>query len=294
MSWMQIKLEGTRETAQLLSEILTETGALSVTLEDGADEPLFQSSTGAVPLWSSTRIVGLYDGDTPVMELVERLQALLTPAELPPYRVDPLEEQDWGRAWMDRFKPMHFGERLWICPTWVEPPSPEAINLFMDPGMAFGTGTHETTALCLEWLDGADLNGCDLIDYGCGSGILAIAAVRLGASRVWAVDIDSQALEVTRENAGRNGVEEHLTIGPAAVLPEGKVDIVIANILARPLMELAPVLAGVVRGGGILVLSGILISQTEAVAAAYREWFDPQLPVNRGDWSLLTARRKRG
>ncbi|MEW6692942.1 MAG: 50S ribosomal protein L11 methyltransferase, partial [Pseudomonadota bacterium] len=205
-----------------------------------------------------------------------------------------VEDQDWERAWMDQFQPLRFGEKLWIVPSWIEAPDAEAVNILLDPGLAFGTGTHPTTALCLEWLDGADMAGKTVLDYGCGSGILAIAALKLGATDAWGIDIDPQALTATRDNAARNGIEaSRLHTGLPGALPKDALfDVLLANILMGPLIELAPTLTGHVRPGGRLVLSGLLGEQAEEVMAAYAADFDFDPPALKEGWARLTALRR--
>jgi ribosomal protein L11 methyltransferase len=203
-----------------------------------------------------------------------------------------VEDKDWEREWMDDFRPLQFGSRLWIVPSWHQPPDPDAANLSLDPGLAFGTGTHPTTALCLEWLDGQDVGGQQVIDYGCGSGILGLAALLLGADHVTGVDTDQQALEASRENARRNEVDEsRLDLYLPGDEPGTVADVMLANILAQPLIGLAPHLAGKVKAGGHLVLSGILSSQAREVMAAYEPWFIMDEPEQREEWIRLTGRR---
>ncbi len=292
MSWLQLIFDTSREQAPALEDTLLEAGALSVTLQDnvpddGVDEPIYEPDRGATPLWQKTRLLALFDGDTDA----DLITAALANAygELPPHRAEILEDQPWERAWMADFKPMRFGRRLWICPSWCEPPDPEGVILSLDPGLAFGTGTHPTTALCLEWLDAQALAGCTVLDYGCGSGILAIAALLLGADRAIAVDNDPQALIATRDNAERNGIapERLTTCLPEDVAintPALQADITVANILAGPLQSLAPALTGLTRPGGRLALSGILGEQANVVAGAYRSAFTLFDPAISGDW----------
>ena len=271
---------------------LLEAGALSVTLEDAGDEPLYEPDPLKPPLWSDTRLTALFAADADLDGVKAFLLAALGLRQLPAHRVEPLEDRDWTREWLKDFKPMRFGQRLWVCPTGYVPPEPSAVNLLLDPGLAFGTGTHATTALCLDWLDGATLTGLDVIDYGCGSGILAIAAARLGAKRVRAVDNDPQALIATRDNAARNGVEELIDVSAPESLPAGKADVLLANILAGPLMQLAPRLASLVKPAGALVLSGILESQEAELKAAYETYFGDFECVKREDWLRITALRE--
>jgi len=295
MSWLELKIDCTPEEVERLSEALGEAGAAAVTWQDAADQPLFEPPPGETPLWASVRVTALFEADADIEAAAAEVGRLLgTP--LADWRVDPLEDRDWTRAWMENFQPMRFGERLWICPSWHTPPEPGAVNILLDPGLAFGTGTHPTTALCLEWLDAqaraGTLAGATVLDYGCGSGVLAIAAALLGAQIVWAVDNDPQALIATRANAAANGVGERLAIGAPEDLPQQTLDVLVANILAGPLVELAPRFAELTRPGAPLALSGILDSQAETVAAAYGPWFELARPAARGEWIRLEGYRK--
>ena len=243
-------------------------------------------------MWSHTRVTGLFDAATDIQVVKQALQGLLHTNILPECRLTALEERDWVRAWLDDFQPMRFGRRLWVVPGELTPPDPAAINLRLDPGLAFGTGTHPSTALCLEWLEGQSLTDRTVLDYGCGSGILAIAAALLGAERVWAVDIDPQALIATDCNAATNAVGQHLEIHPPEALPNLKAEVVLANILAGPLIALAPRLAELTAPGGRLALAGLLTLQMEEVRTAYDPWFDFDQPRLREDWTLLSAVRR--
>ncbi len=292
MPWLQLELEATPDSAEQLSELLQAAGAGAVTLQDAADQPLFEPPPGTTPLWNSTRVVGLFEADSDIPEVLTYLQQQLEPEPLPRWHLNPLEDRDWVRAWMDNFQPMRFGEQLWICPTGYTPPQPQAINILLDPGLAFGTGTHPTTAMCLRWLDAHPPHDLAVIDYGCGSGILGLAALLLGADHVIGVDTDPQALEASRENARRNGVEDSkLDLFLPDNEPETKADIMLANILAQPLIGLAPHLASRTRPGGDLVLSGILSNQAREVMAAYEPWFVMDEPEQREEWIRLTGRR---
>ncbi len=284
MPWLQLTFYSTKDQAETLADLLSEAGAAAVTMQDAADQPLYEPPPGATPLWQLTNVVGLFAEDTDGDALLEQLKAQWQD-EFPDYRSEVLEDQDWERAWMDDFKPMRFGERLWIVPSWHEPPTGDAVNIMLDPGLAFGTGTHPTTRFCLEWLDGHDIQGKTVIDYGCGSGILALAAALLGAKSVIGVDNDPQALAATLDNAQRNGVS--ITAYLPKEAPTEPVDILVANILAGPLIELAPLLAGLVKEGGAIALSGILPEQADAVSTAYSEWF-AMLPAKELDgWIRL-------
>ncbi|MDB6060233.1 MAG: prmA [Verrucomicrobiaceae bacterium] len=279
MSWQQLVFASNREQAATLEDALLELGALSVTLQDNADEPVLEPGVGERPLWQATRLVALYDADADIDAVIAQLSSEFD--TLPQWQIEQVADQAWERAWMDSFQPMRFGQRLWVCPSWAQAPDPEAIVLALDPGLAFGTGTHPTTALCLTWLDGLNLAGCDVLDYGCGSGILAIAALLLGAERAVAVDNDPQALIATRDNAERNGIaaERLLTFTPEQLPSELRFAVTVANILAGPLQTLAPLLTEKTSVGGKLAISGILSEQAEAVAACYRDAFTLQAPT---------------
>lgn len=292
--WIQIELTATAANAESLADHLSDAGALAVSFEDEADDPVFEPAPGATTLWPRTVVVGLFAPDTDVPALLTGLQRTLDLPEPPPCRIKRLQERDWVRVWMERFRPMRFGERLWICPSGqtAAEAGPGAVIVTLDPGLAFGTGTHETTALCLEWLDRHVRPGWEMIDYGCGSGILAVAAAKLGAGHVQAVDLDPQALYATAENARKNRVAGIIDAGDPAALSDTPVDCLVANILAGPLITLVPRFAGLLRAGGHLVLSGILHEQAAEVAAACAEDFLVESPAQRGDWVRLAARRR--
>jgi len=267
-------------------------GALAVTLEDGGDDPVLEPAPGSTPLWQKVRLSALYEAGTDAAALAA---ALAQELGLLASRLccTELADRAWEREWLKDFRPMRFGRRLWICPGGQAAPDPDALVLELDPGLAFGTGTHPTTALCLEWLDGADVAGRTVLDFGCGSGVLALGALRLGAVAAHAVDIDSQALLATRENARRNRLESRLTVALAGTPGDGAWDIVLANILAGPLVDLAPRLAAATRPDGAIVLAGLLARQAADVAAAYRTWFHMGLFAARQDWVVLEGRRRR-
>jgi ribosomal protein L11 methyltransferase len=287
MAWIQYICNTTQDKAEALSEALSVCGAAAVTFEDNADQPIYEPDLGTTPLWTATRVVALFDAETNPDNVGKMLSTLVT--DIPPYRVEAVEDKDWEREWMDNFHPIQFGERLWICPSWHTPPAPDAVNIMLDPGLAFGTGTHPTTALCLNWLDQADLKGKYVIDYGCGSGILAIAAALLGAERVIGVDTDPQALEATRANAARNGVEIEAYL--PGDCPDEPCDLLLANILAGPLQTLAPRFANLAKPSAGLVLSGILEVQAQEVSDSYAAWFDMQAPTIKEDWTRLNGTR---
>jgi ribosomal protein L11 methyltransferase len=265
-------------------------GAVSVTLEDAADDPVLEPAPGATPLWPTVVVKALFGADTDAAALARAVEESLPDA--PPPRFETLADKVWEREWLKDFRPMRFGRRLWVCPGGMPAPDPDAIRIDLDPGLAFGTGTHPTTALCLEWLDAQDVVGHRVVDYGCGSGILAIAAAKLGAASVLAIDIDPQALIATLDNAARNGVADRLLITGDPQLDAGSANLLLANILAGPLVELAPRFAQAVRAGGMLALSGLLAGQVDTVTAAYRPWFDIATAATRDGWALLAARRR--
>jgi ribosomal protein L11 methyltransferase len=289
MPWLQVRLAITPEQAETYEDALLGVGAVSVTFMDAEDQPIFEPDLGTTPLWSNTHLLALFEADTDPVNLVAHLQ-LLTGGELPAHEIEHIADQDWERSWMDNFQPMRFGQRLWIVPSWHAAPEPEAVNLLLDPGLAFGTGTHPTTALCLEWLDGQDLANCTVIDFGCGSGILAIAALLLGAPRAIGTDIDPQALEASRDNAGRNGIDPaRFPVYLPADMPQQPAEVVVANILAGPLVSLAPQITSLVQAGGRLALSGILAEQAEEVRAAYEDAFELDPTAIKDGWVRISG-----
>jgi len=291
MPWLQLTFETTPDDAEQFSDLLSEAGASAVTFLDSANQPLYEPPVGETPLWSRTRIIGLFDTTTDMDSVLTQISNAITPGRLPDHRISPLEDKDWEREWMDSFKPMAFGKRLWIVPSWTPAPQPEAINILLDPGLAFGTGTHPTTALCLQWLDEHGANHDEVIDYGCGSGILAVAAVKLGARHVWAVDNDPQALIATHDNAQKNDVAKNIDVVLPDALPGIQTPLLLANILAQPLMDFAERFAAHVTPGGHIVLSGILVEQAEQVAARYAPWFSMEPAVYKDEWVRLSGQR---
>jgi ribosomal protein L11 methyltransferase len=289
MAWIQFIFSSTPDGADPLSDHLSECGASAVTFQDNADQPIYEPEIGSTPLWQATNVIALFEADSDTENIVVKLTQLMAPAAIPPYRIEAVEDKDWVREWMDNFHPMCFGERLWICPSWHEPPNPNAINILLDPGLAFGTGTHPTTALCLNWLDQAQVKDKIVIDYGCGSGILAIAAALLGAKQVIGVDIDPQALEATQANAERNGVIIE-TFLPTDC-PVITADLVIANILAGPLQTLAPSLISLSKPESDIILSGILESQASIVSDTYQTVFEMEAPTLKDEWVRLVGHR---
>jgi len=291
MPWLQLSIEANHDNSEYLSELLTLSGAVAVTLQDAEDKPIFEPLPGTTPLWQQITLTGLFEADTDMNVVLDFIKS--EQGSLPEHKLNPLEDKDWVRAWMDDFKPMQFGKRLWICPSWLTPPDDKAVNIMLDPGLAFGTGTHPTTALCLAWLDAHFFESVDVIDYGCGSGILSIAASLLGSPHVYAVDLDPQALIATSENAKKNRVQkkietfsvnhfakEHATL---------QCNLLLANILAGPLVELSPMLSSHVSTGGKIVLSGILAEQTNKIIQAYQQWFTIDKITQQEDWVRIVA-----
>ena len=289
MAWIQFIFNSTSLGADSLSECLSDCGASAVTFEDNADQPIYEPEIGSTPLWKATNVVALFKADVNTLGILAQLTQLMAPIALPSYQIEAIEDKDWVREWMDNFHPMCFGEKLWICPSWHLPPKPDAINILLDPGLAFGTGTHPTTALCLNWLDQADLKDKTVIDYGCGSGILAIAAALLGAKKVIGVDTDPQALEATQANAERNNVQIATYLPQDC--PNERADVILANILAGPLETLAPTLARLSSPNANIILSGILESQANRVIIHYQNSFTMQAPAQKEEWIRLVGQR---
>ncbi|NOY67837.1 MAG: 50S ribosomal protein L11 methyltransferase [Gammaproteobacteria bacterium] len=292
MPWIQLTLQTDSKQFEQIEDAMMTAGALSVTASDNADQPILEPAPGETPIWDKVCVTGLFEEDTDIDTAISTIKHSLGVNDLPTLQKSILEDQEWTRAWMEHFKPMPFGKRLWVCPDGFTPPEPEAINMRLDPGLAFGTGTHPTTALCLEWLDSQALENTRVLDYGCGSGILAIAALLLGARSAYCVDNDPQALTATIDNAVKNEVETQVKTGLPDDLPAMQADICVANILAGPLKLLAPTLAQHTRPGGKLILSGILHDQAEDVRQHYQQWFDMSKAVFKEDWTRLQGVRK--
>ncbi len=279
-----------------VEEIFERHGACSITLSDGGDDPVLEPGVGETPLWPNTCITALLPEDADTDSLRADLLSGLGLAELPAHRLERLGDRDWEREWLRDFRPMRFGRRLWVCPGEREVPAADAVVVRLDPGLAFGTGTHATTALCLEWLDTVELRGRTLLDVGCGSGVLAIAGLKLGCRAAAATDIDPQALLATRENARRNGVGGRLQLTEALADIDRSFDVVVANILAGPLIDMAGSIQARLAETGTLAMSGVLSSQVDDVLAAYEPWmrFDPPaLREHDGQsWARLTGTRR--
>ena len=273
-----------------VEEVFARNGAEAITLSNAGDDPVLEPGPGETPLWSEVRITGLFAASADLDALRDDLLRSFRLTQLPEHRVETLEDRVWEREWLKDFRPMRFGRRLWVCPGGFEVDAEDAVIVRLDPGLAFGTGTHPTTALCLEWLESQELAGRRVLDFGCGSGILSIASLKLGASSVVAVDIDPQAITATRRNALQNEVSSLETTLDAEDL-HTECDVVVANILAAPLIRHAGTICRHLVRGGTIALSGITDEQTTAVADAYRDLivFDP--PTIRAPWARLTGRR---
>ena len=289
MQWLQLLIDVTRERSAMVEDAILECGAVSVTLEDAADQPIYAPGIGEQPLWDNCTAKALFSASIDINAINRRLSDLLEPA--PAARWELLEDKDWSEEWKKYFQPLKCGTRLWICPSWIDPPEPSAINLSLDPGLAFGTGSHPTTHLCLRWIDQQDLTGKIVIDYGCGSGILGIAALLLGAEKVYAVDNDPQALLASRDNAQRNQIVDDrlMTFLPEDLPRDLKAEVMLANILAAPLIQLAPVISDLTGANGLLCLSGLLESQIDDVSEPYLAHFDFFTAASQSDWSQLSA-----
>jgi ribosomal protein L11 methyltransferase len=294
MTWLQLRMDTQPDLVNALEDLMLATGAVAVTMEDNADQPVLEPGVGETPLWGQTRLTGLYPADTEMTNVLAAFpEEALRQAN---HRTEILEDKDWEREWMQHYHPMPFGRRLWVCPSWLEPPEPNAVNLLLDPGLAFGTGTHPTTALCLAELDGMALEEACVVDYGCGSGILAVAALKLGSGSALGVDNDPQALVATRDNAIRNSIP---TDALETALPgdfdkaawRGRADVVIANILAGPLVELSGTLMDFLKPGGTLLLSGLLQNQASALCSSYGDHIELRVASERDGWVCLRGNR---
>jgi ribosomal protein L11 methyltransferase len=292
MAWHQLSVITDESTAPEVSEFFSELGAVSVTYSDAEDEPVYEPAIDQTKIWTRTRVTALFELDTDPDIVHTLLFNEFVGHPLQEWSAEVLQDQAWERAWMEHFQAMKFADRLWICPSGQERHEPNTVCMTLDPGLAFGTGTHPTTALCLEWLAGNDIQDKVLIDYGCGSGILAVAALLLGAKYAHAVDIDPQALTASRYNAEKNQVQERISYYLPGTFSAFPADVVVANILAKPLIELATNISALVRPGGQLILSGILNEQAESVAAAYRaRGLVVAAPVSQEDWCRLDAHK---
>ena len=297
MAWLTLIVDTDAEHAEALSDALLEHGALSVDLLDAdadtPDEQAIFGEPGEPPpgVWQHNRVSALFDADRDVAEILRVAASSIGLTQLPLHSITTLDDQDWVRLTQSQFEPIPISNRLWIVPTWHTPSDPDAINIVLDPGLAFGTGSHPTTRLCLRWLDNNLQGGKSVLDYGCGSGILAIAALKLGAVSAVGVDVDAQAVTASLDNAVANQVEQAEFYLPNDA-PKGTYDLVVANILTNPLRLLAPLLAAATKPGGQIVLSGILEAQAEDVMSIYQQWFDLNAPIFEDGWTCLSGRKR--
>lgn len=291
MAWLEVTVDCAGEASLATERALERLGAQAVTMADAKDHPVLEPGPNETPIWPHVQVTGLFDASFDPW-LIRAALDHDPDVKIDEYRHRFIDDQDWTRAWMADFKPTRFGQRLWIVPSHCDPPEGADVAIELDPGLAFGTGTHPTTALCLEFLDQLDLRGKTVLDFGCGSGILAIAAIKLGAAEALCVDNDPQALEATRDNAVRNGVLDQLVLLDAASLPAAGADVVVANILARALVDLQSQLTMAAKPGAPLALSGILLDQGQPVRRAYEANFEHFEVWQRDDWLLLRADKK--
>ncbi|MBK7364830.1 MAG: 50S ribosomal protein L11 methyltransferase [Nitrosomonas sp.] len=302
MYWHSLTLDVDATQVELVSEKCFELGALSIDIRDAAadtadEKPLFgEPNIAHDEIWDHTFVSALFDHDADIATILQALKQTLNLSSQPKYALSQVHEQDWVKLTQSQFDPIKISQRLWIVPTWHTPVDQNAINLILDPGRAFGTGSHQTTQLCLSWLDEQLQPGDAVLDYGCGSGILAIAALKLGASRVIGIDIDANAIQASQENAKINHCDSQsiffstsLNLPVANFFEKRHVDKVVANILANPLILLAPLLANTLRKGGQIALSGILIEQAAQVNQCYQQWFDMHIIDQKDDWVLLAG-----
>lgn len=288
--WIHLNIEASPQQIEHIEDAVLEAGAVSVTLQDAADQPILEPGVGETPLWDSCILTALFPASIDTHTTEQQIQSNL------PFSMrsswDLVEDKDWSQEWKKHFKPIACSDgRLWICPSWIDAPEPDAVNLRLDPGLAFGTGSHPTTMLCLNWLEKQTVEGKTVIDFGCGSGILGIAALLLGAEKVWAIDNDPQALLASRDNAQRNGIKDNrlITLLPEQIPAEAKADIMLANILAKPLIDLAQQISELTLSQGQLCLSGILSHQVDQVSGAYIDQFTFASPVIDDNWVQLSA-----
>ncbi|MFQ5934884.1 MAG: 50S ribosomal protein L11 methyltransferase [Acidiferrobacterales bacterium] len=291
MPWLKVQLQANKSSVGSLTETLEKVGALAVSVEDAETQPILEDDAQEPRFWRHNRVTGLFQSDADIPAIVEQIERRSGPALV--YRVETLQDQRWETVWRERCQPLCFGRRLWVCPAGVKPPSAHATAVFIDPGLAFGTGSHATTAQCLEWIAHHNCSGKTVIDYGCGSGILAIAALKRGANFAWGIDNDPRALKVSQENATRNQVaQRYLALAPQSLASGLTADIVLANLFARPLIELAPRLIGLVRRKGFLLVTGLLAEQVELVSSHYARDLAIRAHFREADghcWALLVG-----
>jgi len=293
MAWWQISVQCGDDELEQTEDSLLSLGAVSITLCDAQDNPVYEPLPGETPVWQYSIMTGMFEQNQQGEDLYEKLLELLPEHQSATASRSILEDQDWERVHLEHFNPIHCADNLWIIPSWLQPPDPAAINIQLDPGLAFGTGSHPTTALCLAWMAHNNFHNLSVIDYGCGSGILSIAACKLGAKQVFGVDIDPQAVDASIDNARRNGIDpDLLQVSLASNFNTARVDLLIANILSGPLVELAPKFASMVKSGGKILLSGILKTQVNDIKCAYQSCFDLDPESEREDWASVTGTRK--
>ena len=292
MPWQQITITTSKELAPSFEEILENNGALSVTFTDALNQPIYEPPLETTPLWEEVLVTGLFEEQHDLSRIEQLFTDSLSNSSTWKMRLERLEDQVWERLWLEHFQPIKFGDDFWICSTEHTPPEPEATILWLDPGLAFGTGTHPTTALCLAWLAQKNLTNTTVFDFGCGSGILAIASLLMGADQAIGMDIDPQALIATQSNAEKNNVQDRITIFGAQDYPTNTHDIVVANVLAEPLITFSKDISSLVKPNGQLVLSGILSEQIESVIDAYADNFIFEPPAVQDNWACLHARKK--
>ena len=292
MAWQQLTIATSQELATQFETLLENLGALSVTMTDGADQPIYEPPLNSTPLWQHVSVTGLFEEQHDLSGAEDYFKQHISDHRAWQTNIERLEDQVWERVWLENFQPIKFGENFWVCSTEHDIPEPQATVLRLDPGLAFGTGTHPTTALCLDWLANHKLQDISIVDFGCGSGILAIAGLLLGAKSAIGIDIDPQALTATLSNAEQNQVLDKIQVYDAQQYPRKPESIVIANILAEPLISLSDDISALVKPGGYLLLSGILSEQTEQVMQAYLDDFIFSAPVIRDNWACLHAVKK--
>jgi len=291
MGFLQVSLVIKQQFVDQVEELLNSLGAISITLNECGDESIFEPPPGEMPIWENSKLTSLFEKSDNNVYLLEVLKERLPEQAYSELKLIEIEDKDWTREWMDDFKPMLFGDNLWIIPSSHSVVSESAVNILLDPGLAFGTGTHPTTALCLNWLDKNPPKNIIVIDFGCGSGILAIAAAKLGANRVYAIDIDPQALVATMENARKNGVENKIECTLVENAKSEMADLLLANILANPLIELAQNFSNLLNSGADIVLSGVLESQGKQVLGAYQSLFKMNPAQQKLEWLLLSGKK---
>lgn len=293
MAWWQLSVQSSAAELEQTEDGLLELGAVAITLSDAKDEPLYEPLPGDTPIWQHSIVTGLFTQERSLEALYDGLIKRLPEHQIQSAKKMIVDDQDWERVHLQYFKPIQCAEKLWVVPSWHEAPDPSAVNIQLDPGLAFGTGGHATTALCLSWLGENDIQGKSVIDYGCGSGILAIAAYKLGASDLRAVDIDPQAIDASRDNTQRNDIDPALL---NITLPEqfksDPADLLIANILSGPLVDFAPKFSELVKAGGQILLSGILETQADDIKQAYQPYFELDPITVKEDWIRVSGTRK--